>query len=45
MGNIGEPLRRIELEPLSVPESEPVEEPVVPEPVVVPEREPEQVPA
>jgi hypothetical protein len=37
MGDVGEPLRRIVIEPF--PETEPVHEPAAPE------REPEQVPA
>jgi hypothetical protein len=40
MGDIGEPLKRIELEPL--PEVVPIEAPV-PQPIAVPE--PEKVPA
>lgn len=41
MGNIGEPVRHVEYEPL--PDSVPVEEPAAPE--VAPAREPEKVPA
>lgn len=42
MGDIGEPIKHIELEPL--PTSVPVEEPAapaVPEPAAVPEKEPQ----
>jgi hypothetical protein len=40
MGDIGEPRRKVDLEPM--PESVPITEP---SPVVVPEREPEKVPS
>lgn len=44
MGDIGEPVRHIELEPLR--EDSPVKEPAAPSvPAPTPEREPEQVPA
>lgn len=42
MGDIGEPVKHIELEPM--PESEPIKEPT-PAPAPMPEREPEKVPA
>lgn len=44
MGNIGEPRRKVDFEP--IPETEPVKEPSpVPVPTPSPEREPEEVPA
>jgi hypothetical protein len=46
MANIGQPTRRIHIEPMPVPEESPIIEPAVdPAPISVPSVDPELVPA